>query len=260
MDPITQVYKHLDGREVSRFQTWEPRPPRFNPSSINDCSRKLWYAQVGTKPDGPGKGFLSLYGPSGDYYHDQVRFDMRDAGCELGGLIFHEDSRKVEETDVARATITHNDQEFVLSGRGDGRIKIDGDWYYLEIKSVDAYKMRWMEDAYRKGRLMKYMQEKWAKYFSQTNMMCAPEMLDLKGTYLVMVNRSNCQYGFSDKDFTKREGGLLYDFDPEQWEQQKIKMAMITKRRHSGVAPVRGHAEGSKDCGYCPFSERCWGV
>jgi hypothetical protein len=267
MDPIKKTYQFLDERELVKFEGWKPRPMRFNPSSISQCSRRLAYSNNGTEPDGPMAGFLSQYGPAGDFYHDQVRKEMRAAGCEMYGLKLRKDGT-IEETDIVKTQFEHNGELITISGRGDGRIKIDGVMHYLEGKSVDAFKYRWMEEYYQKGykdfdpgpeSLVAYIKEKYPNFVEQCNMMMAPEMLYLPAAYVVVINRSNCQFGFANKDYTEREGGIILPFDPELWERQKNKMAFIAKSVREGTLPVQEETEGSKACGQCPFEKRCWG-
>lgn len=265
MDPVLQTYKYMDEREKRVVSDFKPREPRFNPSSVSKCAKRLGYKHLGTRPDmEDGKGWLSQYGPAGDFYHDQVRFEMRDAGVEFQGLIFHEDTRKVEEVDACKRTIEHKGQSLILSGRGDGRIKVDGTWMYNELKSVGAAKYRWMLSAYQPtkkfpgGRITSYLTEKYPEFIWQINMMCAPEMMDLPATYLTLINRDNCQFGFCDKNYENRKG-IVIAFDEVLWEKQKDKMAMIQRLTDKGELPMAAESEGSKACGQCPYEKRCWG-
>jgi hypothetical protein len=258
MDPILQTYNYLDEKAKQRVRDFEPREPRFNPSSIEKCARRLGYKHLGTPPEEEeGAGFLSQYGPAGDFYHDQVRLEMKEAGVEFAGLDWDFVNRTVSETDICKTTIEHNGQTLILSGRGDGRINVGGTWMYSELKSVDEGKYRWMLRAFQNDRILEYLGEKYPSYIEQVNMMMAPEMLNLPSTYLVLINRGNCQFGFCDKDYKNRKG-IVIPFDADMWEKQKNKMAMIQRLADKGELPVRGRGEGSKDCKQCPYSKQCW--
>ena len=258
MDPVAKTYQYLDEQAQAEVDNFEPRPPRFNPSSIAKCSRQLAYKALGTIPE-VSPGFLRLYSAPGDFFHDEVRCIMKEAGVEFDGLRFDWDNRTVYELDACKTTITHNGQTITLSGRGDGQVKVDDTWLYHELKSVDAYKYMNMRRAYLKGDIIKFLFREWPSYIGQCNMMCSPEMLDLPGTYLTIVNRSNCQFGFTDAKYKNPEGGVYLPFDAGMWEQQKNKMAMITEKVGSGELPIRGEAEGSKGCQQCSYEGRCWG-
>jgi hypothetical protein len=263
IDPVARTYQYMNERSRARVEAFEPREPRFNPSSISKCARQLGYKHLGTPPEfEEDSGWLSQYGPSGDFYHDHVRFEMRDAGVEFAGLTFDDHTRRVEENDACKPTISHNGVDgIILSGRGDGRIKLGDTWAYNELKTVGEGKYRWMLKSYHDGgsaKLLKYLREKYTSYMEQINMMCSPEMLDLPCTYLVLVNRGNCQFGVCDRNFKNRTGGLVIPFDPELWEKQKNKMAMIQRMTNDGELPIRGRSEGSKDCSQCPYERRCW--
>lgn len=266
MDPVLQTYQYMDERAKKKGDAFiKSREPRFNPSSINKCARRLGYKHLGTQPEVDAHaGWLSQYGPAGDFYHDQVRFEMYEAGVEFAGLAFDNVTRKVTETDKCYTTIQHKGQDIILSGRGDGRIKVDGTWMYNELKSVGAGKYRWMLSAYQPtkkfpgGRITSYLTEKYPEFIWQTNMMCAPEMLDLPATYLTLINRDNCQFGFCDKNYENRKG-IVIAFDAALWEKQKDKMAMIQRLTDEGELPMAAESEGSMACKQCPYEKRCWG-
>ena len=258
MDPVARSYQYLDEQAQAEVDNFEPRGLRFNPSSIAKCSRQLAYKGAGAIPE-VSPGFLRLYSAPGDFFHDEVRCVMKDAGVEFAGLKFDMELRKVYEEDICKTTITHNGQSLFLSGRGDGQIKVDGRWLYSELKSVDAYKYMAMRRAYLKGEIVDFLFREWASYIGQCNMMCSPDMLDLPGTYLTIINRSNCQFGFTDKKYQNPEGGVYLPYDAGMWEQQKNKMAMIAQKLEDGDLPVRGEAEGSKGCQQCSYEKKCWG-
>ncbi len=257
MDPCKQSYEYLDREALKQVAAFEPREFRFNPSSMSKCSRQLAYKALGTTPE-PVPGFLLQYGPWGDYAHDQVRFVMRDAGCDLGALEFDDDKGVVCGSDIVRQVFEHRGQTFTVSGRGDGRVTFDGEEHYLELKSVDAYKFRWIKTNFNKSPKagLQYLREKYDSYIHQCNVMM--KLLGLDKTYLVMINRSSCQFGINDKNFENPEGTVL-KFDEDLWQQQLNKMATITRMVAAGELPMRGRGEGSKDCGQCAYENRCWG-
>jgi CRISPR/Cas system-associated exonuclease Cas4 (RecB family) len=253
MDPVQKLYKHLDKLNLERAGGTKRPSSRFRPSEISQCARRVWYRQGGGQMPAE-EGFLRLYGMDGNICHDTVRLLLRDAGVELAGLKFNDDG-SVEELDFFRDTITHKGETFQVSGRGDGRIKVDDTWMYLEIKSLDAYKAKWLNIRYQEGEIREYLYKKYPNFVQQCTL-CAKH-LGLPASYLILKDRSSCQIGFADQEWERR--GYVLPVDEDLYTQMLDKMAMITRMRREGVPPIREYTEGSKECKNCPFSEECYG-
>lgn len=265
MDPVKQTYAMLDAGALAEFNDGYKRPQRFRASEVANCSRQIWYAVSGYEKDSPEQGKQSLYGVYGDLTHDVIRNLMLQAGVKLDGLEFHEDGSITELVDL-REKVTYNGVEFTVAARADGIVEIDGKRYGLEIKSVSAYVYDYMHKVltgtatknmkaqYGEGPigLRKYIAAKYKKYLQQAHL--TAYLAGLDGTYLVIADRSSCQFGF-DGDGS----ALLLDLDMDMVNETLAKLAMIQKKIASGDPPMRDFNKGSKECGWCPYQGRCWG-
>jgi hypothetical protein len=265
MDPVQQTYAMLNQREQDRFDNPYKRSLRFRASETDACSRMVWFDLSNYKPDGPGEGRMSLYGIDGDVAHDVLRILMRDAGVKLKGLNFKDDGT-VEETVNVRKEITHNGMTFMIACRADGVVELDGVDHALEIKSVSGFAYDWMRKVYMgehtknmkeqygpggAASIIKYLKAKQLKYFTQMHM--TAYLAGLDACYLIIKDRSSCQFGF-DEDGS----ALRFDIDMDLVNGALDKFAMIARQVTKGDPPMRPHVQSSKECGWCKFKERCW--
>lgn len=263
MDPVAQTYAMLDADVEKETENWRPPPRRFRASESNACSREIWYRHMGYRPS-PSAGKMSLYGSDGDLAHDALRMLMRKAGVKLFGLEFKDDGT-IEETINIRETVEHNGEEFVIACRADGGVTIDGVDHALEIKSISGFAYSWMDKVFhgkasldmrrRYGTgndgIRAYIAEKYKKFLTQSHL--TAWAAKLQGVYLVIKDRSSCQFGFGESN-----EALRYEVDMDIVNPVLDKFAMITRLCRDGTPPVREYVKSSKDCGYCNFSHHCW--
>lgn len=264
MDPVKQTYAMLDQQAMEEFTDGYKRAQRFRASEVDNCSRRIFYDVSGYEKDSAETGKQQLYGLYGDITHDVVRNLMRKAGVELDGLEFNEDGSVTELINL-REQVSHNGVDLTIAARADGIVVVDGKRYGLEIKSVSGFVYDYMHKVYTgtasrkmtaqygvgtKG-LRKYVATKYSKYLKQAHL--TAYLAGLDGVYLVIADRSSCQFGF-DGDGS----ALMYDLDMKIVDGVLSKLAMIQRKIRDGEPPMRDYTKGSKECGWCPFKERCW--
>jgi hypothetical protein len=268
MDPVTQVYEFLDKENVREAMIPFRKTNKYRMSEIGNCPRRIKYRHVGYPGIEEAKqeatpGFVSLFGQDGDIAHDSVRWLMKKAGVELGGLRFNTDGT-IDETVFIKKVVEHKGEKLLFVGRTDGYVKIDGEWHLLEIKSIDGWKASYLNKAYNKGEFIDYLLEgssgKMAKFLDQCE--ASMRLKDYEGqkitkTCLVIKDRSMCQIGCHDTKNDIRESFILHR-DDERWEVIKDRMAMIEKSKREGTELMR-HTEGHWECQQCPFANHCWG-
>jgi hypothetical protein len=256
MDPIKQVYQYLDQQNIAEVTNFRKPSVRFRPSEMDDCPRKIFYRLGGNKPM-PVPGKISLYGQDGDISHDSVRWLMKRAGVKLDGLEFDEVSGSINELIAFKKDWEHKGEKFVISGRADGLIEVDGEWMILEIKSVDGMKYRYLNDAWQKGKLMEYLltgnQGKYKKYLVQCEI--SMRALGYEHVYLVFKDRSMCQIGCHNEKSGEISGVVLSRND-ELWEETLNTMAYVNKSLRTNTPPMQ-LVEGSYQCGFCEHRVTC---
>lgn len=260
-DPITKVYDYLDKcnrDEVATYQ-FSASKRRFNPSSIANCSRQLYYEMTGEVPR-IIPGFISLYGQDGDISHDSVRWLMKQAGVVMDWLEFDETTGRIEEKGYFRKEIEHNGERFTVSGRADGLVYLEDldKSLPLEIKSVDGFKAKYIQSAYEKGNLLDYLHTgnsgKYYKWLCQ--MTLTSKMMGYDATYLVLKDRSLCQIGVRDVVNDVREG-FIVPVDEALYVELLNKMAVISKMIREKTPPIREYLDGDYDCRICNFNHIC---
>ena len=255
MDPVTQTYQWFAEQESKKAGEITEPSNRFWPSEMGGCSRAIYYRMRGGLVQPPGRAHMYPISEDGDIAHDSVRWNLRKAGVELDWLDFNEETNTIVETKSFQYPMTLHGKEYVISGRCDGRIKVDGEWMPLEIKSLNGFGYKYVLKAYNEGRILDYISEKYLKYLIQT-LLCA-ESLGYDKTYLIIKDRSSCQFGLHDEANDVREGMIIHN-DPVLLERLQKKMSSIAKSLHSDVEPPRAYTEKSKECGWCPYKEMCW--
>lgn len=256
MDPVRMVYNYLDKQNIEEVNNFRKPSVRFRPSELDDCPRKIYYRLGGNRPMAvPGK--VSLYGQDGDISHDTVRWLMKRAGVKMDGLLFDDTTGEVKELLEFKRDWEHKGKKFVISGRADGAIEVDGEWMLLEIKSVDGMKWQGINKAWMKGELREYLLKgnfgKYRKYLIQCEI--CMRVLGYDKAYLVFKDRSMCQIGCHN-DKTGEITGVVLERDDALWAEALDTMAFVTRSLETNEPPMR-LVEGSYQCGYCEFRDTC---
>ena len=255
MDPITQMYKYYGQQLALRHGGITKPSNRFRPSEMHGCARAIFYRMKGGLEKAPGRPSGFPISRDGDLAHDILRWDLRNAGVELDWLEFNEVTGEVKETKDFKYPIELNGKEYLISGRCDGLIKVEGEWMPLEIKSLNGFGFKYILKAYNDGRKWEYLEDKYYKYLVQT-MLCA-DSLGYDKTYLIIKDRSSCQSGMHDEANDFREGGFIIKNDPEVLKRTRGKMQIVADALDADVPPMHGYIEGSKECGWCDFAKVC---
>jgi hypothetical protein len=274
-DPIQKLYDYLSAEEATRVTRW--RPPselRFRPSELGGCWRALYYRLQGNQPK-PIKAETKLLFLDGDIQHNVMRNMFREAGIELGDLVFEADGG-VEETGASKRAIVvpHGGQEFtvLLSGRTDGLIDVDGKMVLLEIKTIGKYKFDQFQYQFAKGgtkAVIRFLRDDvkkragarphprhgnrrfWFQFQGTMLLREAPQI------YIVLKNRDTGEIGLRDPEGGRH--GLLIDADPEVQDEILARCAVVLRSLEAGTPPSTEFMDGSTSCNLCDFRHLCWG-
>ena len=269
-DPVRGIYSWLDDFLREQWETYKPPSrDRFRASEAGKCGRGIWYRLSGFRPDKPRSAFVELITKDGDLLHDCVRYWLRKTGAELFDLDFKDDG-VIEETNRRCVPITHNGEEFKIAFRSDGGVVIDGERHVLEIKTIDGFSYKWMEDAFLRGgwkRLLRYMKlkgkddedgkrnrgDKYAKFFAQSTVSGLLSQPPLLKAYIIVKNRSLGQTGFGQSN-----EGMSFDLTQEAFDKILNSFAYVNKHVREVTVPMQEFTMDSQDCKFCDYRERCW--
>ncbi len=253
-DPCTRVKDHLEDISNNEHALHKPPPIRFRASEGGACSLAVWFRLMGFKPDYPFSGRGRLITNDGDVAHDVVRWQMQAAGCELFDLDLNDATGEVTETNFGRKEVEWNGETFEVTWRSDGGVVIGEDRCTLEIKSLDGWSFKYINDAHLLGKAMKYLRgkppykrayNKYMKFFYQQAI--TGTMSGIENAYLLLKDRSMCDMF-----------GLKYKIKPADFEYAMDGFAFVNERLRTGEPPMQEYTEKSKPCSFCPFRDRCW--
>jgi CRISPR/Cas system-associated exonuclease Cas4 (RecB family) len=265
MDPVKQTYEHIQQMLKEEHDRYGPPPQRFRASEAGACPRQVYYRLAGYKPETPRTAFLELLTSMGELQHNVVRWRMKQAGVDLFDLSFNEETGEVEEENHRKVKVQHNGEEFVVAFRSDGGVNIDGVPHVLEIKTIDGFSFSAMNKVFQNGgwpALKEYLTsgegknrgDKYSKWFKQATIsgLLSKERLD--NAYLIIADRSMGQFGFAGEN-----SGLAFKLEEEELNKCLSMFAYVAKALREGEPPMQEYLQNSKECGYCPYKNRCWG-
>jgi hypothetical protein len=209
-----------------RWRQWKKAGdelPVFYPSEADACRRQLCYWLLGydPMPETP-ESAMRLY--DGDYHGESIIYWLRKMGFEVDGV----EGRMKKKFRLG-------DVEFILSGRRDAMLRVDGAVMVLENKGLSTHTLRRHElDIVNAG------------YRRQGQL------------YMHVLKEKMCLFAIKDKNNSKiRMWDLGYD---------KRVVRMVLKRWKQVVVAVkkkkildRDHEKGSLKCDWCRFNKECWG-
>jgi CRISPR/Cas system-associated exonuclease Cas4 (RecB family) len=258
-DPVAKVYAFLDHQNQAEFDNWKPpKYQTFRASEAGDCLRKIYYRLSGAKPDSPFSAFGKIITHDGDVNHDVVRWQMKMAGVELFDLDFNEETGAVTETNYKVVPVEHDGTKFDVTFRADGGVMIDGVPHSLEIKSIDGFSYKYIDEAYQRGELWDYLRRtdkgynKYHKFFYQSAV--TSRLSGLDHVYLVIKNRSMGEIGFGGQNQELAFKVLDADYD-----HAMSGFAAVRRALDKGELPMQEYTEKSKPCSLCPWAKTCWG-
>ena len=262
IDPVQFLYAEIEKNEIEKIKRFKRSPMRFRASEAADCSRKIWYRLTGHMPV-PRSAFLELVSQSGNIHHDFVRHLLHLYGVKLHGLAMNEDGTVTEDPTIVRE-FEKNGQKFTVSGRSDGGIDVqiedEATNAVLEIKSIGAWKYRYINEAFEKGpqEIYDYIHKNCKSYVYQGTVMAL--LQDKDYVYLLLVNRDNMTIGLFSETTGARHGGLQFKVDEELREQILSKFARIQKMVYDGTPPPPEFTQNSTECKQCDFMVYCHGA
>ena len=264
MDPVKQMYEHVQRDLDKQHENYSPPPIRFRASEAGECSRRIWYRLSGYKPESAKSAFMEFLTAMGDLAHDVVRWRMKRAGVELFDLTFDEESGSITEDNSRAAMVDKDGEKFTVSFRADGGVMIDGVPHVLEVKSIDGFSYNAMKNVFdKKGwpGLMDYLRtetdrnrgDKYSKWFGQADVSGLLSKEKVHRGYLIIGDRSMGQFGFNGSN-----EGMAFDLDEDHLQEILRKFAMINRMVRDGTPPMQEYVQTSRDCGYCPYRIQCW--
>lgn len=252
-DPTHKVYEGLAAEALDEVRNFTKPPVRIRASEAANCSRQIYYRLTGHLPT-PFDPFVRLIGMDGDIAHDMSRQLLEHFGVLLDGV----------EKEITR-TFTVDNVDFSVVARADGHISIDDPtgttvpvWALLEIKSMGGYAYKYLNDAFLYGgndAVVERVRDKHKSYLQQCTTTAV--LHDKEWIYLLVKDRSMSQLGLHDASNGRRSGGAVWKVDMELWDKLLKKFGRIAKAVQNGVPPRAEYADGSKECGQCPFLYLC---
>lgn len=248
-DPARVLCERLDER--ARLDSLQGGASnRYRASEAGGCKRQIWYRVSGYLPwpENPNEGMANVVGT---VIHDLTRSMFEANGITIDGIIYNEDATQ-DETDQMQHVL---EDGLILSSRSDGRLGTDT---LLEIKSVDQFTFKALEEAYKTGgnaAALQWILDKRPYYYGQT--MITAEMLGAKMIYLLIVVRDNLRIGLKDRKGVRN--CIIYPFDKAAFEKEVKRFRAVEKARHAGTPPPADYEDGSKPCEYCRFYYLCHG-
>lgn len=262
-DPIQALYDSMneEAQDAARHHTSPPR--RFRASESSDCVRQIWHRLRGDRP-APRNAEGNMYGILGDVDHDVTRQLLNHHGIPVGGVTFDADTGEATENLLVRTEVPVQHQgrtvTVTVTSRADGTIVTPRGKAILEIKGMGFYMYDWLNKAYTKGGhdgAMERIRSKHQKYVDQCQVTMG--LTGYKLCYLLVKDRSTGTLGLHNKETGERTG-LYIQFDPERYEEILQRFAYIQSKLEADTPPIAEFADGSQQCGWCPFYYRCHGA
>ncbi len=263
-DPVKKIYDTLDAEMLEEVIVFKKPPQHFRASEAGECGRRIWYRLSAYRPT-PDKTFSKLLSMGGNYDHDVIRQLLKHSDAGIDGLVFLADGG-IEEPQIVKS-FEVDGQKFDIVARADGYILLDAEVVgnsresvlaLLEIKSVDGWTYKHMNDAFVNGGpegALKYIANARQKYIKQCTVTAKLHSKDW--IYLLIRDRSMCQIGLYNAETGARTGGAIWQVDEEEWQRILNKFARISEALKEGKPPRAEYVDGSKECNYCPFYYAC---
>jgi hypothetical protein len=220
-------------------------PKNFHASSIDDCGRKQWYGVRGypqaeeTEEHPEWKRSAT----AGDALHEIWQDMLLRTGLipKTDEFFRHIGVSREQYPESQRKTLPEYaielplpPNEYLTSGRIDAVVKINGEYWYLDIKTVDQKKF---DDGASSWKFKKY----------KAQLQVYMHLTGIRKSLILLVNRN---------DLTQRE--YLIEYDAEWCEKQFGKAGRITKLKIFVDLNILPPAEPDKfACNFCPFVMIC---
>lgn len=223
-DDLTVALDRMRQEEAEEgIEKIEPRD-YFRGSEVGHCSNQINFRRRGTPVSDRGVN-KTRFLEDGHLHQAVLSAELRKAGIKLTG----EEEESLETIRVGKTDIT-------IKAHKDGTVKIDGEEYLLEVKSVKEAKFQ---------ELMKTNDV--SAYYDQIQI------------YLYLYQYPVCKLIVVDRNSSLRlEYTIKYDDARVKFLLKKL--AQIEKDLAADTVSSRDYPRTSKECGWCPYFEGCWGV
>jgi CRISPR/Cas system-associated exonuclease Cas4 (RecB family) len=196
----------------------------FRGSEVGHCSNEINFRRRGTevKEIGVNKArFLD----DGHLHQAVLSTEMKKAGIK----VFGEEAEKY-------VAITHKGVRFKIKCHKDGSVLVGKEEQLLEVKSVKEERF---------AEVLKTSDV--SQYYDQIQM------------YLQLFKYTKCKLVVVDRNHSTRQEFTIFK-DKERILFLYNKLARIEEDISKGKPSPRDHNRTSKECGWCPYFEQCWGI
>jgi len=196
----------------------------FRGSEVGHCSRQIYLKRLGT-PVGEIGANKSYFLDDGHLHQAVLSGELKKAGIRVTG----------EEAE-AKKEFVWKGVSFLVTMHKDGTVLVDGEEELLEVKSV---KESTFQDRLKTDDV--------SMYYDQIQM------------YLFGYGYKRCKLIIVDRNNSLRlEYTILRDKERIRYIMDKLaKIEVALKKK---VPATCDYARNSKECGWCPYFELCWGV
>lgn len=216
------IMKALDQRadDIVEEKVLKPRN-YFRGSEVGHCSNQINFRRRGTEI--PEMALVkSRFLDDGHLHQAVLSKEMKEAGIDVFG----------EEEEIKKKI-----GNFTIIAHKDGSVKTaKGKATLLEVKSVKEERF---QEILKTGDV--------SSYYAQIQM------------YMYLWNYSKCRLIVVDRNNSARQEFII-GFDEEFLNGLVEKLTQIENDIKKGVPSSRDYPRTSKECGWCPYYEECWGV
>lgn len=196
----------------------------FRGSEVGHCSNQINFRRRGT-PTGEIGVSKARFLEDGHLHQAVLSGELRAAGIKVTG----EEEESLEEINYKGIT-------FTIRAHKDGTVRVGKEEQLLEVKSV------------KENRFQEILKtHDVSSYYDQIQM------------YMYLYQYKRCKLLIVDRNNSLR---LEYTVSEDQ-ERMKFlirKLTQIEKDLRENKQSSRDYPRNSKECGWCPYFEKCWGV
>lgn len=218
---------HLDKRKADDIEEATGKASArdfFRGSEVGHCSNQINFKRRGTEVKEIGVN-KSRFLEDGHLHQAVLSAEFKKAGVEVIG-----------EEEEAFRTLKWRGVTFKIKAHKDGSVRVGKEVQLLEVKSVKEEKF---SEILKTGDV--------SSYYSQIQM------------YMYLWNYKRCKLIVVDRNNSLRQEFTI-ELDKEHLRDLMTKLAKIEEDLQNNRASSRDYPRTSKECGWCPYFEKCWGI
>ena len=196
----------------------------FRGSEVGHCSNQINFRRRGTEVKERGVS-NSRFLEDGHLHQAVLSGELKKAGIK----VFGEEAESTEK-------IIHKGTTIKIKAHKDGTVVVDKEKMLLEVKSVKEEKF---QEVLKTDDVSSYYDQIQVYMF----------LYDFENCRLVVVDRNNS---------LRLEYGIARD--KERIKFLILKLVKVENDLKENKTSSRDHSRNSKECGWCPYYEKCWGV